>query len=155
MGAQKSDRDRLVQYGFFECLGIKPGGGLLGQKVYTPARTATRNPYPKWHKNCQTLPLVAQDLGPNPYPYWHISTKKGTLCGTIGVQKWFVCTIIGHFGAIFDIPCILHSSWHNQCKNHTLSGTHLVLKTLPLVAHCSKILPSVALKLVKMVPSPS
>ncbi len=151
MGAQKSDRDRLVQYGFFECLGIKPGGGLLGQKVYTPARTATRNPYPKWHKNCQTLPLVAQDLGPNPYPYWHISTKKGTLCGTIGVQKWFA----GILANLVQFFYVLHSSWHNQCKNNTLSGTHLVFKTLPLVAHCLKTLYFVALKLAKMVPSPS
>ncbi len=27
---------------------------------------------------------------------------------------------------------ILHSPWHNHWKNHTLSGTHLVSKILPL-----------------------
>ena len=57
-----------------------------------------------------------------PYPYWH---KR---------------------------VIILHPHWHNHWKNHTLSGTHLVFKTLPLVAHCLKALPSVALKLAKMVP---
>ncbi len=35
---------------------------------------------------------------------------------------------------------------------HTLSGTHLVFKTLPLVAHCLKTLPVVALRLAKMAP---
>ena len=45
-------------------------GGFSAKKyvlVYTPAGTAMRNPYPKWHKICQTLPLLAQNLGPNPY----------------------------------------------------------------------------------------
>ncbi len=26
------------------------GGGLLGWKMYTPARTVCRNPYPYWNK---------------------------------------------------------------------------------------------------------
>ena len=46
-----------------------------------------------------------------------------------------MCQLLGQFRAIFDI---LHSSWHNQCKNHTLSGTYLAFKTLSLVAHCLK-----------------
>ncbi len=42
-------------------MSVEPGGGgLLGQKVYTTARMATRNPYPQWHKICRTLPLLAQ-----------------------------------------------------------------------------------------------
>ena len=47
---------------------------------------------------------------------------------------------------------ILHSPWHKNWRNHTLSGTHLMFKTLPLLAHCLKTLPSLALKLAKMVP---
>ncbi len=45
-----------------------------------------------------------------------------------------------------------YTPWHKNWKNHTLSGTHLVFKTLPLLAHCLKTLPSVALKFAKMVP---
>ena len=33
------------------------GEGVLTCKMYTPARTAQRNPYPHWHKICETLPL--------------------------------------------------------------------------------------------------
>ena len=61
-------------------------GGLLGQKVYTPARTALRTPYPHWHIFSETLPLVAQDFGKNPYPYWH------------NIRKW------------------LYPLWHNCCS---------------------------------------
>ncbi len=127
--------------------------------MYTPARTAPRNPYPHWHKICETLPLLAQSLGPNPYPYQHKSTKKGTLCGTTIVENWLISTDVGaqrrKFGQFCAILDILHSPWHNYCKNHTLSGTHLMFKTLPLVAHCLKTLPSVALQLAKMAPQPS
>ncbi len=66
--------------------GVAPGGAVAW-KMDTPARTAPRNPYPHWHKICETLPLLAQNLGPNPYPYWHTSTKKGTLCGTTIVEN--------------------------------------------------------------------
>ncbi len=33
-------------------------------------------------------------LASNPYPDWHKSTKKGTLFGTIVLQKWFISTLI-------------------------------------------------------------
>ncbi len=29
------------------------GGGGVTRKMYTPARTAPRNPYPHWHKKCE------------------------------------------------------------------------------------------------------
>ncbi len=58
----------------------------------------------------------------------------------------------GQLSANFDI---LYSLWHNPYKNHTLSGTYLMLKTLPLVAHCFKTLHSVALKSVKKGSKPS
>ncbi len=73
----------------------KPGGGAVPPKMYTPARTAPRDPYPHWHKICETLPLPAQNLGPNAYPYWHKYTKKGTLCGTTIVEKWLIGAIVG------------------------------------------------------------
>ena len=58
-------------------------------------------------------------------------------------------TIIGQFSAIFDI---LHSSWHNQCKYHTLwhtfgvqnptlSGTLVANGTLAVLL-CVHVLPS-------------
>ena len=50
--------------------------GVVTRKIYTPARTALRNPYPQWHKICETLPLLAQNLGQSPYPCWHRSTKR-------------------------------------------------------------------------------
>ncbi len=68
---------------------------LITQKMYTPARTAPRKPYPHWHKICKTLPLLAQILGANPYPYWHKSTKMGTLCGTTIVKQWLIGAIGG------------------------------------------------------------
>ncbi len=135
-------------------------GGLLGQKVYTPARTALRNPYPHWHKILKPLPSLAH-LDQNPYPYWHKFVKRlpsvTKLLLKNGIQPWndgFWCTVpkMWPFSANFDI---FLSLWHNQWKNHTLSGTHLLLKTLPLVAHCLKTLPSVALKSVKKGPTPS
>ena len=106
----------------------------LAQKLYTPARTAPRNPYPQCHKFSKTLPLVAQNLGWNLYPYWHKSTKKYQK-----VVYWYNCWCtrenFGQFSAIFYI---LHSPWHKNWENHTLYGTHLVFKTLPLVAPCLK-----------------
>ncbi len=50
--------------------------------------------------------------------------------------------------------CIPLLGWHRETPtlSGTLSGTHLVFKTLPLMAHCLKALPSVALKLTKMAP---
>ncbi len=41
-----------------------PARGVLTRKMYTPARTAPQNLYPHWHKMCDTLPLLAQNLGP-------------------------------------------------------------------------------------------
>ncbi len=35
--------------------------GVVTRKMYTPARTAPQNPYPHWHKICETLPLLAQN----------------------------------------------------------------------------------------------
>ncbi len=55
-----------------QSLSSKPGGGLLGQKVYPLLGQQRKTPT----KICQTLPLLAQNLGPNPYPPWHKSTKK-------------------------------------------------------------------------------
>ncbi len=131
---------------------FKSRGGTEAWKMYTPARTASRNPYPHWHKICETLPLLAQNLGPNLYPYWHNCIKKATLCGPTIVEKWLISTIVGQFCTMF---AILHLPWYNHWKNHTLSGTHLEFKTLPLEAHCLRTLPFVALKLAKMAPYPS
>ena len=101
----------------------------------------------------QPLPSVAQNFGnpiltgtrfgPKSIPLLARLHKKGTLYGTT-----VVCIIVGayrrKFGQFSEIFDILHSPWHNHWKNHTLSGTHLVFKILPLVA----------LKLAKMVPLP-
>ena len=65
----------VCQYTMKKCK-PRPRGGGVAWKMYTPARTAPRYPYPHWHNICETLPLLAQNLGPNPYPYWHKSTKR-------------------------------------------------------------------------------
>ena len=128
-----------------------PGGDACLENVYTCQ-----------DDNVKPLPSVAQEFA-KPCPYWHkiwaqihtltgTNPKKGTLYGTNVVQKWFIGKIVGQFSAIFYI---FHSLWHNHWKTHTLFGTLLVFKTLLLVAHRLKTLPSVALKLAKMVPWPS
>ena len=96
-------------------------GGGIAQKLYTPARTPPRNPYPQWHKFHKTLPLVAQNLGWNPYPYWHKSTKKNT-------KKWFIGTNVGALAQKLEKPYPL---WHTfDVQNPTLTGTLLENPTL-------------------------
>ncbi len=117
--------------------------GVVTQKMYTPSRTAPRNPYPHWHNICETLPLLAQYLGSNPYPYWHKSTKKGTLCSKTIVEKWLIGTIVVakrrrfcRFCSIFDIlhnlgttTRKLYPFWHTfRVKNR--SGTLLENTTI-------------------------
>ncbi len=69
--------------------------------------------------------LTGTKFGPKSIPLLAQIHKKGTLCGTIGVKKWFIGTIIGvyhqKFGQLSAFFYILHSSWHNQCKNQTLA----------------------------------
>ncbi len=106
------------------------GGGLLGQKVYTPARMALRNPYPHWHKIPKPLPLLAQNLDQNPYPYWHKfikrlpSVTKLLFKMVYNHEFWCAAPKMWPSNANFNI---FPSLWHNQWKNHTLSGTHLLL----------------------------
>ncbi len=116
---------------------------LLGWQCETTTLSCTKyaKPYLCWQKilaKIHTLPGTNPQKG---YPLWQKWCSK---CSSTALKI--------QFSAIFDS---LHSFWHNQCKNNTLSGTHLVFKTLPLVAHCLKTLYFVALKLAKMVPSPS
>ncbi len=85
------------------------------------------------------------------YPIHHQARKLRNLVNMLCYRTipCHLIYLIDSATAIFDI---LHSPWHNHWKNYTLSGTNLVFKTLPLLAHCLKTLPSVALKLAKMVP---
>ncbi len=94
------------------------GGGVVTWKMYTPARTAPRNPYPHWHKNCETL-----------YPYWHkIWAEIYTLTG-INPQK-------GYRERKFHISLAQplekpYPFWHTfGVQNSTLSGTLLENPTL-------------------------
>ena len=82
--------------------------GVLTWKMYIPARTALRNPYP-------------------PFPDFRVKQQN------------------------------IESHWclHYDVHFYTLSGTYLVFKILPLVAHFRKTLTFVALKLTKMVPQSS
>ncbi len=101
---------------------------MLTRKMYTPARTAARNPY--WHKIWVTLPLLAQNLGPNPYPYWHKSTKREPFLAIAEkMVTWYKCRRI-----VLKIPPIL---WILTC--YPLPGT-ATGKTTPFLAHiwCSK-----------------
>ncbi len=41
------------------------GGGAVARKMYTPARMATRNPYPHWHKICENPTLCGTEVGQN------------------------------------------------------------------------------------------
>ncbi len=123
--------------------------GAVARKLYTPARTAPRNPYPHWHKICEALPLLAQNLGPNPTLSGTNSRKRVPFVAQVLLKSGEMVKLLARSAensAQFCTICdILHSPWHNHWQNHTLSGTQLVLKTLPLLAHCLKTLPFVAL----------
>ena len=84
-----------------------------------------RNPYPWWHKICQTWSLLvhkicqtwslhgvllAQNLGPNPYPYWHkFDVKNPTLSGTL-LENTILCgTEIGQNGTLAILAYTLPS----------------------------------------------
>ena len=49
--------------------GRPQGGGVVTRKMNTPARTVPRNPYPYWHKICETLEnptlWVGTEIGQN------------------------------------------------------------------------------------------
>ncbi len=106
-------------------------------------------PYPYWHKICVQIHTLSGTNPQKSVPAWaQLVYKNGTLAQLLVRSAENVANLVHFF-------YILHSSWHNQCKNHALSDTHLMFKTLPLVAHCLKTLPFVALKLDKMVPLPS
>ncbi len=57
------------------CHVISNGRGAVGQKVYTPTRTAPRNSYPQWHKISKTLPCQNPTLSGT-------LLENPTLCGT-------------------------------------------------------------------------
>ena len=115
-----------------------PGGGCSPWKMYTPARTAPRNPYP--HSLAQTLrnpTLTGTKVGPKAIPLLVQIHKKGypeycEYCGTTIVKKWLIGIIVGayhrKFGQFCAIFHILRSPWHNHWKNHNLPGTNLVFK---------------------------
>ncbi len=108
------------------------------RKMYTPARTAPRYPYTQWPKICETLTLRVQDLGPNPYTLTGTSPHKGyPLWCNCYSNVVYLCNGWRIALKIPPILCnfyILHSPWHKPGKNLTLSDTHLLFKTLPLVA---------------------
>ncbi len=108
------------------------------ENVY-PCQDGTAKPLPSLAHNLRNPTLTATKFWPK---YIHLLAqihKKGTLCGTTVVEKWFIGTIAGaqrrKFGQLCAIFDILHSPWHNHWKNHTLSGTHQVFKTLPYLAY--------------------
>ncbi len=128
---------------------VTSGGGAVAQKLYTPARTAPRNPYPQWHKFSKTLPLVAQNSGCNPYPYyWHRSTKKLPKSGL------FVQLLVRSAENPANLVQFFTFFTLSGTKNGKIipSLAHIWCSKL---AHCLKTLPSVALTLAKMVPYPS
>ncbi len=106
-------------------------GGAIAWKMYTPARTAPRNPYPHWYKICETLPLLAQKSD-NEFQ-WDLLTHCGKTClrtfpsWITGMALSMNSVNFAQFLTFYTLPGTTTG------KKHTLSGTDLVFKTLPLV----------------------
>ncbi len=100
-------------------------------------------------------------FGPKSIPLLAQIHKKATLCVKTDIQKWYTAMNYGaqrqkcgNLVQNLTFPP-LSGTTSGRTTPSMLSGTHLLLKTLPLVAHCLKTLPSVALKSAKKGPTPS
>ncbi len=94
-------------------------GGLLGRKMYTPARTVPQNPYPYCHKCFEPLLLLAQNFG-------QIHTLTGTKPNKNSTNTGKSISSLAHFWMSKTLPLVAHC-----------------LQTLPLAAlKCAKKGPS-------------
>ena len=118
-------------------------GRVVTRVMYSPARTAPRNPYPYWHTIYETLPLLAQNLGPNPYPYWHKSTKRIPFVAQLLLKNGHFVQLLADFEQLFVLQrcllTIIGKIIEQLFTFYTLPRT-TTGKTIPFLSHirCSQ-----------------
>ncbi len=106
------------------------GGRVEDQKLYTPARRAQQNPYPRWHRFSKSLPIVAQNLGWTPK-----KVPKSGLLVQLSVQSTEnPAHLVQCWHFEFSLAQKLEKPyrlWHTfGVQNPTLTGTFLENTTL-------------------------
>ncbi len=125
---------------------------MLTCKMYTPARTVPRNPYPHWHKifakpypnwhqiwtEIHTLtgtnpqkgvPFVAQPLE-KPYPFWHtFGVQNPTLSGTLLENRTLCGTEVGQNGTLSVLAYMFCPQW--ECPR-----VLVLVPEIHVLAHC-------------------
>ena len=86
-----------------------------------------QNPYPYWHKICETLPLLAQNLDPNPYPF---NLVFNTLSGTLLENPTLCGTEVGHNGTLAVLAYMYCHQWECPPGGYTLLTDQTIHNTL-------------------------